>query len=233
MMRAISLTQPWATLMASDAKRYETRDWRTRERGWIAIAASKGFPPDERELCLTEPFKSAILTAGYWKIAPSLGGSKGRTSPPYLPLGVIVCLVKLVDCIATAADGAAQRLTRRPSVEPAPHEQEFGNYAPGRYVFITRDVLRLRKPVPVERVEGSVLRAGGALGFYALSPSCADAVLEQLGCMWAICPRCGLGAPDFDGVGIVRCSKDDGGCGYCLHQARSDGRCDICGEDLP
>lgn len=229
MMRALSLTQPWATLMASDAKRYETRDWWTRERGWIAIAASKGFPPDERSLCLTEPFRAAIIAAGYSKIAPTLGGSKGKTSPPYLPLGGIVCLVELVDCIATAADGVERRLTRRPSVEPAPHEQAFGNYAPGRHVFITRDVLRLPSPVPVERVEGSVLRAGGALGFYTLSPRCEEAILEQLGCSWATCPRCSRGAPDFDGFGAVRCSKDGGGCGYCKHPARTGGRCDICG----
>ena len=229
MMRALSLTQPWASLMASDAKRYETRDWRTRERGWIAIAASKGFPPEERSLCLTEPFRDAILEAGYSKIAPSLGGSTGRTSPPYLPLGAVVCLVKLVDCIATAAEGAERRLTRRPAVDPAPNEQAFGNYSPGRHVFITRGVLRLPSPVPVERVEGSVLRAGGALGFYTLSPRCEEAILEQLGCSWATCPRCRRGAPDFDGFGVVRCSKDDGGCGYCKHPARTGGRCDICG----
>ena len=35
-MRALSLTQPWASLMAWDEKRYETRDWPARERGWIA-----------------------------------------------------------------------------------------------------------------------------------------------------------------------------------------------------
>lgn len=42
-MKAITLTQPWATLVAIGAKRIETRSWATRYRGPLAIHAAKGI----------------------------------------------------------------------------------------------------------------------------------------------------------------------------------------------
>ena len=61
----LTLTQPWATLMAIGAKLNETRVWRTHYRGWFAIHAGKGFPGGCQELCFLEPFKSALAAAGY------------------------------------------------------------------------------------------------------------------------------------------------------------------------
>lgn len=52
--RALSLTQPWATLatlVVSGAKRVETRSWKTPYRGWLGIHAAKGFPAWARLLC--------------------------------------------------------------------------------------------------------------------------------------------------------------------------------------
>jgi hypothetical protein len=42
-MKALSLTQPWATLVVTGEKEVETRSWRTNHSGMIAIHASKGF----------------------------------------------------------------------------------------------------------------------------------------------------------------------------------------------
>lgn len=36
-MKVLSVLQPWASLIAIGAKRYETRSWRTDHRGPIAI----------------------------------------------------------------------------------------------------------------------------------------------------------------------------------------------------
>jgi len=44
-MKALTLTQPWATLIACGAKRIETRSWATDFRGRIAIHAAKGLSP--------------------------------------------------------------------------------------------------------------------------------------------------------------------------------------------
>ena len=39
-MKAITIHQPWARLIAKGIKRYETRSWRTNHRGLLAIHAS-------------------------------------------------------------------------------------------------------------------------------------------------------------------------------------------------
>jgi hypothetical protein len=48
-MKAISLLQPWATLIMLGYKSYETRSWATKHRGPLAIAASAG--KQGREAC--------------------------------------------------------------------------------------------------------------------------------------------------------------------------------------
>ncbi len=40
-MKAITIWQPWASLLACGAKQYETRSWATSYRGPIAIHAAK------------------------------------------------------------------------------------------------------------------------------------------------------------------------------------------------
>ena len=40
-MKAITVWQPWASLLVSGRKRYETRSWATSYRGPIAIHAAK------------------------------------------------------------------------------------------------------------------------------------------------------------------------------------------------
>lgn len=64
-MRAISLLQPWATLVALGAKRRETRSWPTRYRGPIAIHASKGMPRASEEACSLPLIKEVLVKAGY------------------------------------------------------------------------------------------------------------------------------------------------------------------------
>ena len=40
-MKAITLWQPWAALVADGSKRYETRGWNTQHRGRLAIHSAK------------------------------------------------------------------------------------------------------------------------------------------------------------------------------------------------
>jgi hypothetical protein len=64
-MKAISLWQPWATLVAIGAKTIETRGWSTSYRGPIAIHAAKKLIPDFGSICHSEPFSSALEKAQY------------------------------------------------------------------------------------------------------------------------------------------------------------------------
>jgi hypothetical protein len=45
-MKAISLWQPWASLWVSGRKIHETRSWRTRHRGWLAVHAARRIEAD-------------------------------------------------------------------------------------------------------------------------------------------------------------------------------------------
>lgn len=129
-MKALSLWQPWATLIATGAKLIETRSWRAKYRGPLAIHAAKRFPPQARASCYHDPFCSALAAAGY--------------TEETLPLGAIVAMCALVDCRRIASIG---------DVPPEP-ERSFGDYAQGRYMWILRDVKALDEPVPAKGALG-------------------------------------------------------------------------------
>ena len=124
-MKTISLWQPWATLVAIGAKRYETRSWATKYRGLLAIHAAKKMEIVQKEFCLQEPFFSALQEAGY---------TVGK-----LPLGGIVAVVKLVEIVRVEA--VVRSLSKS--------ELAFGNYAAGRYAWKLEMVKCLEKPIPM------------------------------------------------------------------------------------
>lgn len=73
-MKALSVIQPWASMIASGYKTIETRTYKTNYRGDLLICASK-----------TEN--------------PNFGDLDAATYPK----GVTLCVVKLVDCVPMAA----------------------------------------------------------------------------------------------------------------------------------
>ncbi len=69
-MKALSIIQPWASMIASGEKTIETRTYKTNYRGDILICASK---------------------------TPNPNFSKDEMDK--LPKGIALCLVRLVDCV--------------------------------------------------------------------------------------------------------------------------------------
>jgi hypothetical protein len=117
-VKALSLTQPWASLVALGHKRVETRSWPTRYRGLLAIHASKGFPGWAQDFAAEER-------------AP------GRV-PARLPLGAVLCVVQLCSVVPTEeAEGRVSGL-----------ERHLGDYSPGRYAWMLRLVEVFDEPVP-------------------------------------------------------------------------------------
>lgn len=127
-MKALTLTQPWASLMASGWKQIETRSWSTKYRGPLAIHAAKGFPAWARDLCAEPPFCIKL-----------------RHAPAYqLPLSRGLCVVELLGCIST--DFLQEDWYRAEELlghEVGEYERDFGDYAPGRYAWVTRFVRHL------------------------------------------------------------------------------------------
>lgn len=124
-MKTLSLTQPWATLVAIGAKHFETRSWSTSYRGPIAIHASKRFPRDAIAICFEQPFGKVLHASGI-------------VTPSELPLGAVIAIAELVDIQPTA------RILGILSDQ----EDAFGDYSPGRYAWHLTNVRKLPEPVP-------------------------------------------------------------------------------------
>jgi hypothetical protein len=140
-MKALTLTQPWATLVAIGAKRIETRSWGTSYRGPLAIHAAKGFPKWAQETCLEDQF---------WK---ALNGKRPMVLAykPKLPCGVVLATCRLIDCRSTVykvPNGVAV-FEKYPKLE-TDQELEFGDYAPGRWAWVLEDVKPLPEPIPAK-----------------------------------------------------------------------------------
>lgn len=157
-MKAITLTQPWATLVAIGAKQIETRSWATHYRGPLAIHAAAGLGPvgGRRglvELICASPFWETITGAGYC-----------GPHPRQLPLGAIVatCELRSVRPIGREQNGDATILADDMlSFTPIfGNELAFGDYSPGRYAWLLADVKPLAEPIP----------ARGALGLWEWQP---------------------------------------------------------------
>lgn len=139
-MKVLTITQPWATLIAIGAKKIETRSWYTRYRGPLAIHAAMGFPREAIELCFEEPFAKALLQAGI-------------SVPNDLPRGVIIAICDLAELLPTQN---GDLIANGYLLELSAQEKTFGDYSDNRYGLILHNVQRLLHPIP----------AKGALGLW-------------------------------------------------------------------
>lgn len=145
--KVITLQQPYATLVAVDAKEYETRGWLTHYRGPLLIHAALGVGMSEAKfeaLCESEPFKAFLAAADF--------------SPVYaLPRGAILARVQLVDClpIEHIIDGKWIQSGER-MLPLSYRERMFGHYGgkQQRYIWILKDPERLKEPIPAKGQQG-------------------------------------------------------------------------------
>lgn len=142
-IRGLSLHQPWATLIAVGAKRYETRDWDTPYRGWVAIHSSATMPPAAQHICLEQPFLKTLSKHDLIDGIDQRGGH--RVLRHHLPLGQVVALAYLDRTCRTDWFPLAKEL------EFWPYERYFGNYDPERYAYRFSTVL----PVEPYAVKGN------------------------------------------------------------------------------
>lgn len=155
-MKVLTLSQPWATLVAIGAKKIETRSWNTRYRGPLLIHAAAGLGPGGKaglvDLCETEPFTSVL--APLWSPGTFF-------APVSLPFGAIVAR-----CELTAVHQIPSAPMHFPRGVPADHplasypvilpplrdipERSFGDYTPGRYAWLLDNVQPLPEPIPAK-----------------------------------------------------------------------------------
>ena len=128
-MKAITLYEPYASLMAIGAKVNETRPMRTSHRGDICIHAAK------TDTCWISSEKYRTNQAFE---------QRGLDFKP--AFGCIVAVVELWD-----VQPSEKFYVEPPTSDPfciSEEEFNFGNYAPGRFIYRTRNLRRLATPVP-------------------------------------------------------------------------------------
>lgn len=144
-MKVLTLTQPWATLVAIGAKTIETRSWGTSYRGPLAIHAAQGYPAWAKRLAVEQP-----------EFAEVLAGVEIRT-------GVILAVCRLAACVPTddLDEGgviALDPLIGTDSFRMTDREWAFGDFSRGRKAWLLADVRPLDVP----------LHIGGKLGLWDL-----------------------------------------------------------------
>lgn len=127
-MKTLTLHQPWATLVILGAKKIETRTWGTQYRGPLAIHASKTFPGREWRLMYKEPFVGALKADLYFQMEGTL------------PTGAIIGTCELTEC---------WKIKEGPLLI-SEKERAFGDYRPGRYMYMLDKPLRWVMRVPAK-----------------------------------------------------------------------------------
>ena len=124
-MKTLSLTQPWATLVAIGAKRIETRSWKTAYHGELAIHAAKVFKREYRELARSEPFRSVLIESGV-----------DVDNPDSFPTGSIVSLVEVVGYAPTNNLHSQHVMKMLNDPELSERERAFGDYGRDRWMWM-------------------------------------------------------------------------------------------------
>jgi hypothetical protein len=158
-MKALTLTQPYATLVAVGAKLIETRGWKTSYRGPLAIHAAKGFPGWAREMCQTEPFLSALRLCTR-TIMPDVDTWDLDCEPLLdtysLPTSCVVAVCDLWDIYPTSevivqpCVPQKSPYRQRGSLYVRSEEWAFGDYSPGRWAWRLGNVRALPEPIPAK-----------------------------------------------------------------------------------
>ena len=126
-IRALTIWQPWASLMCLGIKRIETRGWATRYRGPLVIHAAKRMVQDPR-------LEDLLVIRGI-RLAD-------------LPTGALLGLCDLVDC-RLMTPHVIDHLRQND-----PHEYLCGDYQPGRYMWLTQNMRPLKEPVAIKGRQG-------------------------------------------------------------------------------
>ena len=131
-MKALTLWQPWASLLIAGFKVHETRSWAPLiPPGWIAIHAAQHEPAWVRQA--VEGHARPAWAAAAWRRLSEIG----YTAYPELPRGAVVGLVYI------------DRVTLTGHAAPSDSDDAlFGDWTPGRYAWHVDRAYLLTPPVP-------------------------------------------------------------------------------------
>lgn len=148
-VKAVSLWEPWASLMALGAKTIETRDRKVHFRGLLLIHAARKWSIEQERFLMTPEVQEALrpLIAEH----PVHRGHTDQVREYHLGRGRALALVKLHACVSTSGVFSPDLVPElRAMVD---RERTFGDYRPNRWLWVTSDRQRL-KPFQVRGHQG-------------------------------------------------------------------------------
>ncbi|VXD15946.1 ASCH domain-containing protein [Planktothrix paucivesiculata] len=129
-MQALTIQEPWASLLVTGKKRYETRDWQRNYRGLLAIHAGKqSVHPFDYPLGLSEILDELGITQD------DLSKNKQK-----------------IIAIATLKD--IHLMTDKLINEQSEIERLTGFWQPGRYAWELTDIKPLSEPIVARGLPG-------------------------------------------------------------------------------
>lgn len=140
-MKAITVWQPWAWLLAAGIKHDETRSWRTNYRGEILIHSAKKEFHEVAPLMTIEAY--AALEAELFRRRMNLM-DRNR----YFHTGAIIGTAILTDC--KLIDQEYHDFIK----ELCPEEFLYGDFTVGRYAWRLEEPEIFKNPIPASGKQG-------------------------------------------------------------------------------
>lgn len=150
--RAITLWQPWASLIALDIKEYETRSWETKYRGKLLIHAAARIEKRAEKLAILDQLKGTEF------YIPMFRQLLEKNDFPY---SCIVAIADLTDCLLMTdcsldSSEALRKHSKKHCIwikSPSPLERAVGLWQPSRYAWKLENV-RPITPIPCQGRQG-------------------------------------------------------------------------------
>lgn len=138
-MRAITIRQPWASLLVLGYKQFETRSWKTSYRGPIAIHA--GLMPVRRTLgaLAAQGSEGRETVALIERLLEQHGGVD------HVPTGAIIGTANLERCNAVTVEFVAGLSMQ---------EFNLGDFTPDRYAWEFSGMSQIIRPIPAAGRQG-------------------------------------------------------------------------------
>jgi len=156
-LKAITVCQPYATLVAILAKLYETRGWATKYRGPLAIHAAAAVPAWAVTATMGSPeIRKALTEAGFQGFAGGTHRDRKaiRRALEQLPLGAVVAMCEVTDCLPTSdLIGHPTAFVEKMCKEDDP-QLHFGDFSPDRFAWLLGDVKPLENPATAKGKQG-------------------------------------------------------------------------------
>ncbi len=131
-MKVLSMIQPWASLFVLREAKYETRSWRTKYRGPLAIHTSKKI---DKAVCSHVAIQALLGKHGYTK--------------DNLPTGVIIAVCRLTNCLKVMENHETWAILEDGRIVSG-NDYFLGDFRVGGYAWEVQDMKILDEFIPAK-----------------------------------------------------------------------------------